>query len=546
MMTTSPDRHRTVGSILEAVPRSYPWDAVLRWPPDVFAVAAVLLNEADVYRLVVSPPDGATWPAFEGWSVAVTDGAAAWIAAIRGTDGELPAIVTESWERVLAADDISIDELAAGERWEVSCALLTLHALADEVCAGLGHELDHSGDSFAAHAWRRLAETGTLSRFPSWYIRVLPKTHLSPGGINLRSLSRYVATFVGRIDVSWTRVPLGDLGARNEMGTTYNLLLLPWPLEIASGDFRPRMGPLLEMSSDFGFFEYAPRQSLDFTYVESALRAAVGRVPRVDGVLLPEDAMRPDEVPRLEAILVEHGVYFVAAGVRRPASGERLGSNYAHVGIWSDGVWYRFAANKHHRWSLDRSQIQQYGLEERLDPDVTWWEAIDVPRRQMHILDVGGGATTAVVICEDLARLDVMAELIRYIGPTFVIALLMDGPQLATRWSSRYASVLADDPGSTVLSFTSLGMAQRAYCSGHLPSRVVALWKDPERGLQEIEVDPRANALLLQVGETRKTVWTADGRRHDGTPRLVLDSVRPIIAARERTAATPPSVPVPA
>jgi hypothetical protein len=53
--------------------------------------------------------------------------------------------------------------------------------------------------------------------------------------------------------------------------------------------------------------------------------------------------------------------------------------------------------------------------------------------------------------CEDLASLDEWAELVRSAGPSLVVALLLDGPQLAARWPCRYSSVLVDDPGSAVL-----------------------------------------------------------------------------------------------
>jgi hypothetical protein len=64
------------------------------------------------------------------------------------------------------------------------------------------------------------------------------------------------------------------------------------------------------------------------------------------------------------------------------------------------------------------------------------------------------------------------------------------GPQLTSRWAARYASVLADDPGSAVLTLTSFGMAQRSRPHDRDPSRVLALWKDPERGMREIQLDP--------------------------------------------------------
>jgi len=50
-----------------------------------------------------------------------------------------------------------------------------------------------------------------------------------------------------------------------------------------------------------------------------------------------------------------------------------------------------------------------------------------------------------VLICEDLARLDPVNDLVRAVGPNLVMSLLMDGPQLTTRWPARYATVLADD-----------------------------------------------------------------------------------------------------
>jgi hypothetical protein len=61
---------------------------------------------------------------------------------------------------------------------------------------------------------------------------------------------------------------------------------------------------------------------------------------------------------------------------------------------------------------------------------------------------------------EDLARPDPVGDLVRSVGPNLVIALLMDGPQLRARWSGRYAMSLADDPGSFVLSVTSLGTTE--------------------------------------------------------------------------------------
>ena len=531
---------RTLSDVLDCFALPEKPDELLSWPPDVFAVTARLLLNTEGYRFVVSPPGGEEWPPDSDWVGTVTRVASDWVRAVNQPNAALPEELINTWEMIWGARKTRVEDLKRGERWELSSAVLTLHALADQAAVGLGRELDPSSETFEGRAWRTLAQTGSLSHFPSWLIRVLPKTHLGIGGINLRSLSRYLAVHSGEIDISWTRLPLGDLDVRDVEGTSYNLLVLPWPLEVERTDFRQCDGPLREMPTRFGFFEYAPARGLDLSYVESALGSALESVSHIDGVLLPEAAVSPEELSQLESLVSDYGAYFLVAGVRRTPTLGTLGENYAHIGICYEGGWRRLRANKHHRWNLDESQIHQYGLNDRLDPGRVWWEAIEVPLREMHILDVGGGATTSVVICEDLARLDVVAEVLRYVGPTLVITLLMDGPQLANRWSARYASVLADDPGSTVLTITSLGMVQLSHPPGLPPSRAIALWKDPERGLKEVELPQHATAIVLHIGETRKTVWTADGRQHEaGTPRLVLESTIPIFAPAGRDLAQP-------
>src|SRR5215471_11675502 len=123
--------------------------------------------------------------------------------------------------------------------------------------------------------------------------------------------------------------------------------------------------------------------------------------------------------------------------------------------------WFHIRQNKHHRWSLDEAQITQYHLGGVLHPHARWWEAMEVPRRTMQFVELAE-LTQASLVCEDLAQNDDIAQLIRSVGPTVVICGLLDGPQLTSRWAARYASVLADDPGSAVLTLASLGMVQRS------------------------------------------------------------------------------------
>lgn len=93
-----------------------------------------------------------------------------------------------------------------------------------------------------------------------------------------------------------------------------------------------------------------------------------------------------------------------------------------------------------------------------------------------------------------------------------MLTALLDGPQLSSRWAARYASVLADDPGSAVLTLTSMGMARRSRPHGRDASPVIALWKDPSRGIREIPLEAGAHGVVLSVGMSRATRRSADGR----------------------------------
>jgi hypothetical protein len=141
---------------------------------------------------------------------------------------------------------------------------------------------------------------------------------------------------------------------------------------------------------------------------------------------------------------------------------------------------------------LDEKQIHQYHLGGALHPQIRWWEATDVPRRAVQFVELADGVTLVFLVCEDLAQN--VAELERSVGPTVVFTPLLDGPKLSTRWAARYASVLAD-PGAAVITLTSYGMAQRSRPNGRQPSPVVALCKDPVRGLREIPLDPGAQGV---------------------------------------------------
>jgi hypothetical protein len=495
----------------------------------VFALANLVLDATEAYRFVVAPPGGRRWPPLADWSGDVGRAARGWRETADRRDASLPELVRRSWETLTRERETPLGHIRSGAAWELCEALLTLHSLADEACAGIA--LGGAPDaSFAAGAWRSLLERGSLSRLSPTRVRIVPKTHFAAGGITIRSLSRHLALCYEAIDVRWRSSGLGQPAERQE----YNLVLVPWPLSVAAVDFRPLPQTVLDNMDlgRFGFFEFAPEQSLDFDLVRSVLDSASQRVDTVDAVVFPEAALRPDEIEDLEAILAEHGVLLLVGGVREPRAGTALGRNCLHFGVRSANGWERYEQDKHHRWCLDGRQLRQYHLTRSLDPRKLWWEAIDIRERRQHVIDVGGGTTTVPLVCEDLARLDEVADVVRRVGPSLVVAVLLDGPQLASRWPARYASVIADDPGSSVLTLTSYGMAARSRPAGTSRSRVVAHWAGRVDGLREIELAPRAGGVLLSAAAEGQTLWTADGRRHDGVPALRLAGVHQLSRRR--------------
>ena len=133
------------------------------------------------------------------------------------------------------------------------------------------------------------------------------------------------------------------------------------------------------------------------------------------------------------------------------------------------------------------------------------------------------------LICEDLARIDPVQTAIRSIGPNLVIALLMDGPQLEKRWGGRYATVLADDPGSAVLVGTSMGLIRRQSLAGEPINREVLLWKGAEGIPRVLSLPQNHHALLLSLTSADETNFTLDGRSDGGaTFGLSLSEVWPI------------------
>lgn len=534
LLSTGKTRERTIADVAVSLAPGWRCEDIFAWPPDGFAFSAAVLSESGAYRLVVSPPSGRRWPppkdfGDELWQDAVQRWAVEWAtwAVSRRPGLRRPEALRRLVSIVRDSRGLPLSHLDEPENWETLVALLTLHAMADEAAHGLG--VDRSPEAFHVRASALLLQNGTMSRFAGTRARVLPKSSLPRTGMTIRSLSRYLG-----LDRSETEVRWYDSDA-SRAASAFTLLLIPYPAQVWPLDFCSIPGPLDNMDPDlFGFFEFAPHRSLEVEAVVRVVEAGQAQVGGVDAVVLPESVLRPEEADHLRRSLHAIGVPHLVAGVReRAITPHGFGRNYAYVTGTRDGESWAEVQHKHHRWSLDDPQIHQYQLQRRLPPGRRWWEAIGIERRSLMFVTIDEFLTLCPLICEDLAQPDPVASIIRQVGPSLVIGLLLDGPQLAERWSARYASVFADDPGCAVLTLTSLGMAQRSRPPGFLPSRSVALWKDAHSGLRELSLDEGAAALAVMAAVDHQFAMTADGRSV-ATAQLLLEDVRQVTVSRNR------------
>jgi hypothetical protein len=409
-------------------------DELLEWPPDLFAFANVVLARAEAFRFALGPVD--EWPPsrHRDWVGTVEEAARRWSLWVEDPTGAIPDLVTEEWQVAREGAETPLERLALGEEARLREALLTLHAVADEACAGVGIALDTSDAEapvYRARGRELLARKGSLARVDARFFRVLPKVSTPPTG--RPAFSRYACVQGPGIEARWHKIPARHPGTdlRSEYAT---LLLLPWPLTVRASDFRPVEGSVRRVRKDpFGFFEFAPSEGVDLDLLDRVLVAARREVGSVDVVVLPESAVDEHEIDDLERVLDGHGAVTVVAGVReRPPGPGRFPGNWLHIGMnprlekggaapsGDAAPWFHIRQNKHHRWSLDEGQVDQYHLGGVLHPHIRWWEAMDVPRQAIQFIEVAE-LTLASLVCEDLAQNDDVAELIRTSVPPFFL-----------------------------------------------------------------------------------------------------------------------------
>lgn len=352
-------------------------------------------------------------------------------------------------------------------------ALLQLSAAADEACRGVGLAMvsKGKGNAFLGEASQQLqisektlGASTLCKQVRHAVVRVLPKLHTPQSGITIRSLTHNLALCpVGDVKAKWSERILPKQSRQHCL----NLLLVPWPRTVNPRHIQsvnPGKAELRDLPKRFGFFKYQPPPNEEdiARNLKNLLKNARQVVPDIHGVVFPELALTKTQYATISASLMRQDVFLIC-GVRES------GKNYVRFDIpfsipIGGGRTLRktmhHQQNKHHRWRLDKRQIVQYGLGSSLNVECKWWEHISISERELYFVALDDWLTVCALICEDLARQDPVAEVVRAVGPNLVIALLMDGPQLNSRWPARYATVLADDPGSSVLTLTSVGMSE--------------------------------------------------------------------------------------
>ena len=261
---------------------------------------------------------------------------------------------------------------------------------------------------------------------------------------------------------------------------------------------------------------------------------------QIHGIVLPElsldDATFQNLADTVEKKLPE--VEFLVAGLSqvKTATGGTRNGNFVAVQLLHKRGEERHRVltrrEKHHRWCLDEAQVCGYGLEGVLSPSYKWWEGIDLLSRRVDFAVVRQKSVIAAMICEDLARVDPCQELLRAVGPNIVVALLMDAPQLKERWPARYATILAEDPGSSVLTLTSRALMSRQHRlglrDGRDDQRIIALWRDDTGTPREIACPIQAQAVRLSLYSRPATDQTLDGRESRGAVAWRYSSHHPI------------------
>ncbi|WP_215410252.1 hypothetical protein [Janthinobacterium sp. JC611] len=539
------------------------------WPPDLFAVVGSIIDRSSCYTL--AGPDLGQLAKHSKYLEEVFAAAKSW-----DTFSEVPPAVQALWESLISEAD-STDMNQVCDKPCLTQTLLKLFAIADEACDGIGWSVDSTSSGInelvvtsfldQSPAAKPSLTTGDLPYLPYRPVSlcslvrtdlaiVLPKSMTANVGCTVRSLSHHLALLPGstQVEPSWSIAdrPDGPNGL-------IRILTVPFPFHIPESSFSLKHDKmkLNKFASTPGFFglsqdwlktgkgnEEISAESfvtcLLIPLLENARKESGGA--QIHGIVMPECALSAKLADEVADVLKDQNIEFFITGVlKKLEEGDR---NIARTYLFSNRdekvALMMKEQSKHHRWRIDETQARRYALN---FPDTSrsevgsrskqWWESIDVSKRTLPFFAIRKDISLSVLICEDLARADPAMSVIRAVGPNMVFALLMDGPQLATRWPGRYATVLADDPGSSVLTLSCIGMVDRSNWMESRPVRSIGLWRDSGGRTQELNLPHSCHGMLLTLKSRNITQNTLDNRSDlERTKKLTLVSTVPLKVAQ--------------
>lgn len=570
------------------------WNKCPAWPPDVFAVAATLIEKSSCCMLAGPEPDALD--NHRAYFEQVFSAAKKWT-----TEYTAPAPVQVFWDALLAFGSVELSAIKS--RKDVRDVLFSLLAMADEACNGAGWApgVEVEDNLVVKLVMTSLLDEGTLlqgdgpvyvlpfapislcSLIMNDVAVVLPKSMTASVGCTIRSMSHHLALLPSSLQVQprWklvdqalTVAPDHGVVKSDAPGpSTLRLLVVPYPFHIPETSFHLREDSvkLNRHASTNAFFELrqlwlgdetegqptVTAESMVDDLLEPLLKqaklASGGEKIPIHGIVMPECALSHELANAVAGLLRKQNIDFFITGVLDAVTAEQKARSAFPHNRASTFLFLKDAGSepqgkpalmmnsqsKHHRWSLDPQQVRRYALNfpERStvrEPHRAkqWWEGIDISDRDLPFYAIRQGVSLAVLICEDLARTDPAMTVIRAVGPNLVIALLMDGPQLETRWPARYATVLADDPGSSVLTLTCAALVDRANWMQSQPIRSIALWRESNGSTRELNLPAGHQGICLTLTAQGVAQYTMDSRSDSAcTQKLSLTSAIPLAIA---------------
>lgn len=556
----------TLQSIAQGLKPDVPLNKWLEWPPDLFALLATVFQRTGCYKICVTCHDSldqsikdAPWNS-ETWQKDISESARLLVINVSNKLLNVESqLISDEMEFLKQHYDVIEKEWGVFDvndlrtlKPQSHClslvhSMITVYAVLDNTCRAIGLLYEPISADTKEHAIFRLTanillnNTGTLSTLPKIHGIVLPKMRTPQNGLVLRNLSHYLTFHITEVEVVWRTFPMPDNGKRS-----VNIMVVPHPKYVDKDNFTV----VNEKYHSVRYFKGTHTDN-DLIFLRKLRTKIIDELSSgnsIDIVVFPEASLNETEyhyfLDELASDAKMREISFlpiIICGIIKEEDDLESFLNEARLSFFFSEKWYAATQRKHHRWSLDKSQILQYKLEDHLATDRNWFEFCTISQRRLTILSPNAWMTLTSLICEDLARQEPVTDILRGVGPTLLVALLSDGPQLVNRWSARYASILADDPGTAVLCVTSSGMAKRTEepetwlkedgkeCYKNAVKDVsVALWKDMVKGWKEIRIDKNNDCLLFTISSQYKEEFTIDGRTDETNASVFqMDTVYP-------------------